>query len=910
MHLVLRSLAVAASMAIAWASAPLAAVAQAPAAQPPSSSPALPASTPAPAAPPAIGGAIGVTRATLANGLQVVVLRDPLAPVVATWLNYRTGASEEPITGIAHAQEHMMFRGSRTLTASQFADTTAITGGAFNADTQSQITQYFFEMPSQYLDLALHLEASRAQGILDTQALWDQERGAITQEVTRDNSSAPFRLLDKVLGSVMAGTPYANFGLGTVESFKKIQASDLRTFYDKWYHPNNAVYVIAGNVDPKTTIAKVRALFEKIPSRPRPARKPVTLGPLHAATLVDRESTLPVALEFVGFRVPGYDSPDYAASQVLEDVFNSPRGALYELQASGKALATFAQAQTYPKAGVSLVGSAVPAGGDGQQAVSDINGVINALKEKGVPPELVDAAKRRELAQAQFRSNSVQGLASLWSDKLAIEGRTPDEDLTAISRVTVDDVNRLLRTYYDTTTATAAIALPKAAGIGGLSQRGGENVSVVPTEHKGLPAFARSVLSNLRVPERTTAPADMMLSNGMRLIVQPEHVTHTVVVRGSIKNNPDVQEPAGKEGVGSILDRLFTYGTTTYDRVKYQEQLDAISATVHAGSAFSLDVLSGDFARGVDLLADQELHPALPEAAFTTVKTQTVGALTGQVKSPDFLTELAVINGLYPKNDPTRRYATPESAETVTLDDVKSYYGSAFRPDLATIVVVGDVTSQQARTAVERAFNGWHATGPKPQVDVPPVPPNAPAVSSVSAAGRIQAEVTLAQTIPLVRRDPDYATLRLANAVLSGGFYASLLYHDLRELHGYVYNVGSSVNAGRTRSSFRVTYGADPKNVDRAARLVRDDLASLQRRPLTADRLTRAKALVLGGLPVRIESYTSLASQLLADASDDLPLDQQYREAAQILNATPATVRAAMTRYIRPNSFVRVTQGP
>ncbi len=106
----------------------------------------------------------------------------------------------------------MLFRGSKTLTASQFADTTAITGGTFNADTQNQITQYFFEMPSQYLDVALNLERSRATGVLDSQKLWDQERGAITQEVTRDNSSATFRLFAKAMRTCFAGTPYADVG--------------------------------------------------------------------------------------------------------------------------------------------------------------------------------------------------------------------------------------------------------------------------------------------------------------------------------------------------------------------------------------------------------------------------------------------------------------------------------------------------------------------------------------------------------------------------------------------------------------------------------------------------------------------------------------------------------------------------
>ena len=294
---------------------------------------------------PPITTTVDVTRATLKNGLQIVVLRDPLAPVVSTWLNYKAGADDESITGLAHAQEHMLFRGSDTLTASQFSDTTAITGGTFNADTQNEMTQFFFEMPAQYLDIALHLEASRAQGVLDSQALCYQERAAITQEVTRDNSDASFRLYEKMVSHVMAGTPYADPGLGTVASFKQIQAPDLKAFYDRWYHPNNAIYVIAGDVDPQATIAEVRALFEPIPAKALPARPSLRLQPLTAATYTD-DSDESVTLAFIGYRVPGYDDPDYFASEILNDVLNSQRGALFELQASGKALETFAQSQT------------------------------------------------------------------------------------------------------------------------------------------------------------------------------------------------------------------------------------------------------------------------------------------------------------------------------------------------------------------------------------------------------------------------------------------------------------------------------------------------------------------------------------------------------------------------------------
>jgi zinc protease len=852
---------------------------------------------------------VDVTRATLPNGLQVVVLRDTLAPVVSTWMNYLSGANEEPITGIAHAQEHMLFRGSKTLTASQFADTTAITGGTFNADTQSEMTQYFFEMPSQYLDVALNLERSRSAGVLDSQKLWDQERGAITQEVTRDNSSAIQRLFYKTIEHVFAGTPYADPGLGTVDSFKKIQAPDLKRYYDRWYHPNNAIYVIAGNVDPQQTIAKVRKLFGDIPAAKLPARSPVHLQPLTALTLHDNSSD-PYTLAFVAYRVPGYNDKDYYASQILNDVLNSQRGALYELVASGKALGTVAQSATHPEAGMTFVGSAVPITTTGETAVSDLKAVVENYKKTGLPADLVAVAKQREVSSAEFARNSISGLASAWSESLAVEHRTPDEDLAGLQAVTVDDVNRVLRTYYDQTTATTAISTPKEAAGSAFGGRQGEDNTVIPTEHTGLPAFARQLLKQLKVPEQTVNPVMQTLPNGLKLIVVPSTISHTAVVRGDVTSNPGIQDPMGKEGIDSIVDNLFSYGTTTYDRIAYQTELDKIAATVNAGHSFSLDVLSKDFDRGVELLADDELHPALPAQAFGIVKQQEIGSLTGTLKSPDYKAGRAFVEAVYPAGDPARRSATPQTVGTIALDDVKSYYASAYRPDLTTIVVVGDVTPEHARAAIEKSFGAWKADGPKPNLYPPAIPPNKSAQAVVPATGRIQAEVRLGEVIPMGYDDPDYPVLQLANTVLSGGFYASLLFHDLRELHGYVYSVGSSVSGGKHRSTFNVTYGADPKNVSRAARLVVDDLAALQKKPLTNDRLTRAKALILGELPIRKESYDGLASQLIAYASTDRPLDQDRRYAQAELAATPERVRAAMAKWIRPNDFVRVVTGP
>src|SRR5215472_5878921 len=151
-----------------------------------------------------------VTRTTLDNGLRVVIVRSTLAPVVTTVMNYMAGSKEAPqgFPGTAHALEHMMFRGSPGLSADQLANIAAAMGGEFNAETQQTITRYFFTVPKQDLDVALHVESIRMQDLLATDALWEHERGAIEQEVAGDVSNPEYAFYTRLLSTMFRGTPY------------------------------------------------------------------------------------------------------------------------------------------------------------------------------------------------------------------------------------------------------------------------------------------------------------------------------------------------------------------------------------------------------------------------------------------------------------------------------------------------------------------------------------------------------------------------------------------------------------------------------------------------------------------------------------------------------------------------------
>jgi zinc protease len=855
-----------------------------------------------------------VLRATLGNGLRVVIVRNTLAPVVTTELNYLVGADETPpgLPGTAHAQEHMMFRGSPGLSADQLADISAAMGGDFDADTQQTVTQYFFTVPAEDLDVALRIESTRMKGVLDTQSLWKNERGAIEQEVAADLSDPEYVFEKKLLAAMFRGTPYAHDALGTRPSFDRTTGAMLHAFYERWYAPNNAILVVVGDVDPHAALAQVKELFGPIPARKLPGRPEVRLGPVTPATLNLKTDT-PYGLAILCFRTPGSDSPDYAASQVLADVLSSQRGDLYALVPNGKALDAGFEIDPLPKAGIGYGYAVFPKGADSASLAREVRTILAGDVEKGFSADLVEAAKRRELTAAENRKNSVSGLAEAWSQALAVEGRrSPDDDVEAMQKVTPDDVARVARKYLDEKHAIVAILTPQPSGKPVSSKGFGGRESFAPKNPKAveLPAWAEKALGRLAVPASAVHPTVTKLSNGLTLIVQPETISDTVGVYGRIRNQPDLETPEGQEGAGRVLDRLFSFGTTHLDRIAFQKALDDIGADESAGTSFLVRSLSTHFDRAVELLADNELHPALPEEAFRRMRAQEARSVAGLLQSPDYLAGRALDAALFPKKDPTLRQATPGTVSGLTLADVKAYYTKVFRPDLTTIVVMGNVTPRRARATVERFFGAWKRHGPAPETVLPAVPANSSAATAVPDSSRVQDRVTLAETLGLVRSDPDYYALELGNHVLGGGFYATRLYRDLRENGGLVYYVYSAFEVGRKRSVYRVGYGCDPPNVARAQALVVKELKAMASTPVTPAELAKAKALALREIPLSESSVRSIAHGLLYRATHDLPLDEPTVAAHKYLAMTAAEIRAAYAKWVRADDLVRVTQGP
>jgi zinc protease len=858
---------------------------------------------------------IATTRATLPNGLQVVIVRDPIAPAVTVELSVLAGGSESPreYPGMAHAQEHMAFRGCPGMTSDQIASLYSQLGGQDNADTEQEATHYYATVPSADLEVALRAQAACATDINDSEDEWEQERGAIEEEVAEDVSDPWYRLGERVDEDMFQGTPYAQDSLGTKESFDKLTAGMLKDFQQKWYAPNNMILVITGNVDPTGTLPKVRQIFGTIAARSLPERPAVVLKPVKSESFT-MESDLPNVVGVIAYRFPGHDSPDYAAARVLTDVLSSRRAELYKLERSGKVSASdFQFVETRAKASVVYAEIEVPSGRDSSEAMRELKRALQKYLERGVPADLVEAAKRNELSSAEFEKTSISGLADTWSYALANEKRSsPDEDIEALRKVTAADVNRVAKRYLAASNSVTGLLYPAfdSSPVAEKRATGGKETPVVTARSAELPDWASSALSDLTIPADMPATADMRLANGIRLIVRTDRTSPTVRLRGSVKSIVEAQAASSNGYVSALLNGLFDYGTRRMANNAFQKALDDIGADERAGYDFSLDVLKENFADGVKLLAENELDPTLRSKDFRLAKKQLLEDVASSYRDPEFRSKQALALALLPPNDPELSAFGPHEFAKADVDAVRQYLAKTMRPDLTTMVIVGDISPDEARRVIEHWFGAWHAIGPTPLTILPAVPLNKASSIRISDPGSEEDSVTLAEQIRLDRLDPAYYPLQLGSMILGGGFEGSRLYRDLRQVSGYVYSVNLSLDSVEKRATYSVSFGCDPGNTDKARAIIDRDIAEMQMNDVSEEELKQAKAYLLRQIPLDESSQEDVAVGLLNRAEAGLPLDEPLREARQFLNVDAEQIRTAFAQRVRPHEFVQVTRGP
>jgi len=869
-----------------------------------------PVPVPSPSAPAA------VASRTLENGLRIYVIEDHAAAVVQTAMWYRFGSLYEHPgkTGLAHGLEHMMFRGTHDISGGGLDDMGARLGAIVNANTAEDYTHFYFVMPADRLELAVHIEADRMRGLLLRQADWALEKGAVLSELDGDFSQPLFQLTQGVREAAYPGSPYALNALGHRADVVKSTAADLRAYYDTYYAPNNATLVVTGDVKAADVFAFAQTFFGSIPSKvipestPIPSPQPVTHPTLNLT--VD----YPYTVVDCAYRIPGDLDTDAAATQVFATLINSERSTFYKnLVLSKLTLGYQAFPDTALHEGIFHVVLFVTPGQNAQTARHAFEQTLADTIANGVDPDLLTAAKTQNARAAVYARDSIDGLGDRYGYAYGVEGRDPSVDDQIVDALDAPTMNAAVKTYFSTPVVvgilTPRVAKAGAAGSPAPSGSVADDFSKrVPTGPIFLAPWAKSAVDRPLMLSSTVEPRSYVFPNGMRLLVQPVHANPTVFVSGTIEVSPSFDPPA-KTGLGGITAGLLGYGSAKYDFNAQRQVADTLGADINFGFQFGAHGLARDLDQMLDLLADGARHPTFPQQFFDLVRGQEISSVSQRGNSPDAQADQAFVQAIYPPNDPIAREETVASLHAIRPSDVRSYAARYLRPDHTTIVVAGDVDPDDVRARIGRAFGDWKNVGHVGSTALPPIPPTRAAVRYIPAA-RATVSVRMGERA-LGRLNPDFYPFNLLNGVLGAdGTFDTRLMHEIREQRGLVYGVSSTLSVTRERGTLEVSFSATPAHVRPAVALVKDNLRRLTVAPVSLAELSRARTKLIAGTLVAEESTQTLVARCESIARNRLPNDYFRTIAQRYAHYTPADLLAVARKYIRPNRLVEVYEGP
>ena len=857
---------------------------------------------------------------TLSNGLKVVVIEDHAAPVAQVHMWYRFGALDETPgkTGLAHALEHMMFRGTHDLSSAGLDDMTARLGGEVNAETENELTHYYFVIPADRVDTIVHLEADRMRNLKLDPADWNLERGAVLEEYAAKHSNPVSSFLYDVNQRVYPNSRLGSTSLGAKADIERATVKDLRRYYDAWYRPNNATLVVTGDVHAADVFAEAQRWFGPVPRAKLPARRSYALKPAHGASYTDR-SSYPYTVVDEAYAAPGNAKP-YEHDQVRNDValgamFN-PRGPFRALVERGLVLGYSPTPLEDRRASVVHVMLIVAPGHTPGEVRAAYEKTMAELLAKGLDADLFAASKRSQLASMTYARDSIVGLGDAIGANMVFPGDTDPSQFDALyGAITREESTAVARRVYAKPNVVAVLqpgsqdpspaAKPPESVTSSVSDNFGDRTSNGPLVQ---PAWMRAALAKPLSLRSAVDPVVTTLPNGLRLLVQRVATNPTVFVDGIVRTSSTF-DPRGKEGVGEVTSALMDWGSAKYGYDAQRKLADDRAAELSFGTTFAAHGRASDFPALLDALADDVRHPLLPADKFELVRSQLAAFAGRRALQAGFEAQRLFNAALYPAGDPALRQPTERSIGTVTLDDVKAYHAQYVRPDLTTLVVVGDVDPAAVALEVQRAFGDWSASGPKPDPHLPPIPLPAPQRRIVTTSSQ---DVTVQLGAPaLPRNSPDFDPLTLANAIYgAGGSLESRLFREVREKRGLVYGASSALEANRDRGTFTISFSAVPAKIDAAAALVRSELKRMQTDEVSADELARAKTRVVASQLNAEQATSSIAGDLLRIGLDDLPPSYYATLAERYASITAADVLRAAQAWFHPDNLVEVRIGP
>ena len=863
---------------------------------------------------------------TLPNGLRVVVHTDRKAPVVAVSVWYHVGSKDEPQgkTGFAHLFEHLMFNGSENSPGDFFQPLQNMGATDYNGTTWFDRTNYFQTVPTSALDRILYLESDRMGYLLGavTQENLTNQIGVVQNE-KRQGDTQPYGLVEyaQIKGMVPEGHPYGHSTIGSMADLEASTMDTVRDWFRQHYGPNNAVLVLAGDIDVPTAKKLVEKNFGSIKAGPKQKTLKIevpTLAEAKSEVMQDRVATTRL---YRNWAVPGIDGADSVALDVGAAVLGGLASSRLDnilVRQEKLAVAVTAGYQGFAQLGSIEVTADVKPGVDAEVVAKRLDEIIADYIKTG---PTADEVQRVQMRNVSSRLAGLESVGGFGGKAVALaEGALYRNDsnfykkqLAALAKTTPADV-------------TAAMGRWLTRPVYALKVVPGERSPYEEAKGVSAPKSAEPVAKVARVaaPE-LGAISDLdfpkvqrtKLSNGVEIVYAQRSTVPLTQVSLSFDAG-NAADPRDKLGTQSLMLALLDEGAAGMNSTQIAEAQERLGATISSGASMDrtnvgLGSLSANLAPSLKLFSDIVLRPDFQAAEVERLRGQQLARIQSELTNPQAIALRALPPILFGDKHPygisftgTGDIAT---VSNVTRDEIVGFHHQWFRPEKATFYVVSDKPLADIKNALEVTFAGWSATGPAGVKNMSAAPASSkPRIILINRPDSPQSLILGGQVLA-TKGTAELETAITANEALGAGFL-SRINMDLRETKGWSYGVRGSINRveGDVPYIISAPVQAD-KTGESIAALISNYKAFLSDKGVTPEERER----IIGGnireLPGSFETSGDVLGAMQRNVMYKRADDYYATVASEYRGMTQAGLDSSIRALVNPDQFTWVVVG-
>lgn len=855
---------------------------------------------------------IPYTKFVLDNGLTLIVHEDHKAPIVAVNVWYHVGSKNEKPgkTGFAHLFEHLMFNGSENFDDDYFQAMERIGATDLNGTTNEDRTNYFQNVPTSALDIALWMESDRMGHLLGavTQAKLDEQRGVVQNE-KRQGENQPYGKVWELIakGTYPPGHPYSWTVIGSMEDLNAASLEDVHEWFKTYYGPNNAVLVVAGDVNTNEVYEKVKKYFGDIPPSPPISKMDVWVAKMSGTKREITQDRVPQARIYKVWNIPQWGTEELTYLDLVSDVLGSGKTSrLYKRLVYDEQICTSIQVYAAPGeigSQFHIIATAKP-GVDLSKVEASLDDELNKFLLEG-PTE-----KELERVKTEFEASFIRGIERIGgfggkSDILAqnqVYGNSPDYYKNILNWV-----------------RNASIKNLKDAANKWLTD-GVYILEVHP--YPELKAISSDV-DRSKLPEQGPTPKVKFpeiqkaeLKNGLKIVLAERH-TIPVVNFNLVIDAGYSADQFGLPGTSKLAMEMLDEGTKKRTALQISEELSLLGASLSTGSDLdasyvTISALKSKLDESLDIFTDVILNPSFPESDFNRLKSQILSAIQREKVTPTSMALRVFPKILYGKDhaygNPLTGSGTEESVRKISREDLIKYHQTWFKPNNATLVVVGDVTMGELLPKLEKFFSNWKP-GKVPKKNITPVEHKQKSeIYILDRPGSLQSLIFAGHIAPS-SNDPDDIAIEMMNTIF-GGTFTSRINMNLREDKHWSYGASSFLMGALGQRPFIVYANVQlDKTKESMVEIKRELEEYLTTRPATIEELEKNKQNEVLSLPGTWETMRSVLGSLVTMVKYKLPDDYYYSYSEKIKNLKLEDIHRAIRKVINPNGLVWVIVG-